>query len=40
MEKPTVLIIVDRGEAKPSAIEWLRRAAEDRLYLHDPAKTI
>lgn len=40
MPEPTVLIIVDGGGAKPSAIEWLRRAAESRLYLNDPHRAI
>lgn len=40
MPESTVVIIVDGGGAKESAVAWLRRAAEDRLYVTDPSKTI
>ncbi len=40
MPERMVIIIVDGGGAKPSAIEWLRTAAENRLYLDDPFKVI
>lgn len=40
MEERTVLIIVDGGGAKPRAIEWLRRAAQERLFLKEPDKMI
>lgn len=40
MTEATVLIIVDGGGAKPHAVEWLRNAAESRLYMSDSSRTI
>ncbi len=40
MPEPTVVIIVDGGGAKAHAVNWLRAAAENRLYVANPSKSI